>query len=740
MQHNGREIILKNVLYHPEFYNLISGQRVPEIELRNINGLKVLTNGEVLYSIEQDSGTMWIKPTDTNVPINKVTLMNLHERYGHISFDTLKSLPEGQKYHGKPAPKCEACIAGKSTKPPARKTGKTTQIRSEQPLERIHADLIGPFSKEWLGKKYALTMMDDYSRYCIAIPIRSKSDSKEHVKEWIKILENQIPNKVRSIQADWGGEFRNHDLTKWCKKRGIELKETVPHHSETNAIIERLNRTLQDMARTAMISAGVKGLWGDAIQWAAYTKNRLPHKSLKNLKSPVETLFNKPANRSNLRPFGQKVMIHIYKDQRGGDRMAARAIPARIVGYTKTHGTYKVISDTGKRTLAKNPQPVEQTNEDSEEESPEWPRKPIQDLEDIANGRPGRNYGWHCPEKETCPQGTHVEDQNSEEPKPTEPPPDSPSQQLFREQMKPPPAPQKPTAPEPRRSERMGRDITNWQDRIKQGLAGGPINSPVNRVGHDDEHPTDEQARSHPTKAHEWAKARQTEREKLQKYGVYTIVQKHNIPEGLIPVDTKWVYDVKKDSIGNITRYRARKVGRGFTQEYGLNYHETFSQMARSESWRVLLTLAINHGSKVLQWDVKAAYLQADLDPSHQIYVKDLTESGEIEYWKLHKALYGLKQAGHQWYNRMRQIMESAGLVQSIGDPGCFYRLTPSGIPEIIISTLVDDMAGYGKPETLSEFEKAVEKEVELEKLGQPIKLLGMELTWATDGSVKLTQ
>ena len=324
----------------------------------------------------------------------------------------------------------------------------------------------------------------------------------------------------------------------------------------------------------------------------------------------------------------------------------------------------------------------------------------------------------------------HAEDQKPEESEPVNTPPDSPSQQLFRE-IEPPAASQKRAQPEPRQSERMGRDVTNWQDQIKQGLAGG-----INREGHDDEHPTDEQARTCP-KAREWAKARQIEREKLQKYSVYTIVQQ--VPPGVQPVDTKWVYDVKKDSAGRITRYRARKVGRGFTQEYGLNYHDTFSQMARSESWRVLLTLAINHGWTVMQWDVKATYLQADLDPEHQIYVKDLTESGDTEYWKLHKALYGLKQAGHQWYTRMRTIMtRTARLTQSIGDPGCFYKKSKE-LPTIVVSTHVDDMAGYGTLEALLAFEKAVESEVELEKLGTPTKLLGMELTW-TQGSVKLTQ
>ena len=158
--------------------------------------------------------------------------------------------------------------------------------------------------------------------------------------------------------------------------------------------------------------------------------------------------------------------------------------------------------------------------------------------------------------------------------------------------------------------------------------------------------------------------------------------------------------------------------------------------MARSESWRVLLAIAINTpGWTVMQWDVKAAYLQADLDLKHQIYVKDLTESGETEYWKLHKALYSLKQAGHQWYNRMRSIMIQTGYTQCVGDPRCFQSTN------IIISTHVDDMAGYGTPAALSTFEKAVEQEVELEKLGKPTKLLGMELTWTEENkAVKLTQ
>ena len=271
----------------------------------------------------------------------------------------------------------------------------------------------------------------------------------------------------------------------------------------------------------------------------------------------------------------------------------------------------------------------------------------------------------------------------------------------------------------PRKSKRieenleLGRGISNYQDLINKGLAG-------NRVGHDEDHPTEEQILKSPN-AQEWAAAREIERAKLRQYDVYTIVPK--IPDGHRPVDTKWVYDVKRDNQGNLLRRRARKVGRGFTQEFGVNYGETFSQMSRSETWRILLVLAIQKQWAIRQWDVKAAYLQAPL--THEVYVQDI-ENGKTEYWRLNKALYGLKQAGHEWYKTMKGIMTQVGLQQSIGDPGCFYNQNG-----LIISTHVDDMMAVAPDETqLNNIETAIEHHVELDKLGIPKKLLGMELTW----------
>ena len=133
-------------------------------------------------------------------------------------------------------------------------------------------------------------------------------------------------------------------------EKGIKLKETIPYHSETNAAIERLNRTIQEMGRVALIAAGnwSPGYWGDTAQWAAYTKNRVPHRSL-NYKIPAETFLGTKINRGNLRPFGQKVTAHLYNEE----KLAPRATHACILGYTETYGIYQVISQPEKDSLPK---------------------------------------------------------------------------------------------------------------------------------------------------------------------------------------------------------------------------------------------------------------------------------------------------------------------------------------------------------------------------------------------------
>ena len=218
------------------------------------------------------------------------------------------------------------------------------------------------------------------------------------------------------------------------------------------------------------------GYWGDAVQWAAYTKNRVPHSTLGN-KALIEVFLGKTVNRGNLRPFRQKVMAHLYTE----NKLDARATKASVIGYTETYSIYQVIDMKGKRFINKNTKTIE--NDEAEEEETILPV-----TNTTHQGYLNEVQDLHTPERSTTPTfGT-------------------PEGQLLIEAAKP-------TIPEPtrklRRSERIRdqRTITPWNERLRQGLAG---ESRIGRVGYDEEHPTNEQTRASP-KAYEWSQARQLE-------------------------------------------------------------------------------------------------------------------------------------------------------------------------------------------------------------------------------------
>jgi len=161
-------------------------------------------------------------------------------------------------------------------------------------MERIHADLIGPIKPSTPPKeyKYLLNIIEDHSRYIMTIPLQAKKDARNALIKAINEMEAATNLRLSKIQADWGGEFRNQELEIELQQRGITLNPTIPRHSETNAIIERANRTILEMSRTALISAGLpKGLWDKASDAIAYTKNRVPIRPSKE--KPLSKYFSK---------------------------------------------------------------------------------------------------------------------------------------------------------------------------------------------------------------------------------------------------------------------------------------------------------------------------------------------------------------------------------------------------------------------------------------------------------------
>lgn len=189
--YNGQQIRHPECLYHPTYSNLISGQRMGPHSLLVDNNRGLLTQKyRAEYKLEIDErGGMWITPEESHedirrkekqrnaqtnsVSTEKETAISLHERYGHISYDTLRKLPEYAKgYTEKPT--CKACEKGKATKPAAEDHSKSgNQIRTSRPLQRLHGDLVGPIKPITTSTQYEylLVITDDYTRYMVTKPL-----------------------------------------------------------------------------------------------------------------------------------------------------------------------------------------------------------------------------------------------------------------------------------------------------------------------------------------------------------------------------------------------------------------------------------------------------------------------------------------------------------------------------------------------------------------------------------------
>jgi len=116
-----------------------------------------------------------------------------------------------------------------------------------------------------------------------------------------------------------------------------------------------------------------------------------------------------------------------------------------------------------------------------------------------------------------------------------------------------------------------------------------------------------------------WQKAMVDELQALEHNHTWDLV---DLPTGKNAMGCKWVYKVKTHSDGSVERYKARLVAKGYTQEYGIDYEETFAPVAHLTSVRSLIAVAAIRRWELFQMDVKNAFLNGDL--TEEVYMRPL--------------------------------------------------------------------------------------------------------------------
>ena len=201
---------------------------------------------------------------------------------------------------------CEACRHDKQTKVQF----KTKEHFASHPLELIDTDLCGPMRTKGLdGEFYFMLMIDDYTRMTTTSFLKKKSEAFECFKIYKELVKNETDLKIKCLRLDNGGEFMSKAFQQYCNENGIKRQFSTAETPQQNGVVERKNRTVQEMGRTMLKDSKLdEKFWVQAIDTVVFIINRSLLRNNCN-KTPYELWKGKPANVKYFKIFGSKCYI-----------------------------------------------------------------------------------------------------------------------------------------------------------------------------------------------------------------------------------------------------------------------------------------------------------------------------------------------------------------------------------------------------------------------------------------------
>ncbi|GKA20701.1 retrovirus-related pol polyprotein from transposon TNT 1-94 [Tanacetum coccineum] len=186
-----------------------------------------------------------------------------------------------------------------------------------------------------------------------------------------------------------------------------------------------------------------------------------------------------------------------------------------------------------------------------------------------------------------------------------------------------------------------------------------------------------------------WIEAMQEELYKFERLKVWELIP---CPDYLMVITLKCIYKVKLDELGDVLKNKAHLVARGYRQEDGIDFEESFALVARLEAICIFIAFVAHMNMVVYQLDVKTVFLNGIL--REEVYVSQSNGFVDPEnpnhVYKLKKVLYGLKQAPLAWYDFLSSFLLSQKFTKGIVDPTLFIRSEGKDI--LLVQNYVDDI------------------------------------------------
>ncbi|GJT93566.1 retrovirus-related pol polyprotein from transposon TNT 1-94 [Tanacetum coccineum] len=269
-----------------------------------------------------------------------------HRRLGHANMRLIQSLASKELVRNLPKLKfdqhfCDDCKIGKQAH--ARHKAKNV-VSTTRCLELLHMDLFGPSTvRSYGGNRYTLVIVDDYSRYTWTRFLKDKFEAFNQFEIFSRKIQNQLGCSIVSIRIEHGREFDNEvQFGDSCNANGIIHNFSAPHTPQSNGVVERKNRTLQEMSRTMLNGQSLpQKFWCNAVDTSTYILNRILIRAILG-KTPYELLRGRKPTLDYFRVFGSKCFILNIKDYL--TKFDPKSYEGVFLGYSQNSKAYIILN------------------------------------------------------------------------------------------------------------------------------------------------------------------------------------------------------------------------------------------------------------------------------------------------------------------------------------------------------------------------------------------------------------
>ncbi|KAJ0572915.1 putative RNA-directed DNA polymerase [Helianthus annuus] len=627
-----------------------------------------------------------------------------HSRLGHPSDDVLSRCSFLHLTNKPTHTHYTTCSFSKSTRLPFT----SVVSHSTLPLHVIHCDIWGasPVISRY-GYRYFITFIDDFSRFTWMYPLTCRSQAVDCFRHFKPLVENLFSCTIKHLQCDGAPELIRGPMARFLSDSSIAYRISCPYTPQQNGVAERKSNHLSEVARALLFHARLpKKFWYDAYATAAFLINRLPSPVLHH-SSPYEVLFGSHPDYSLLRNFG--CLCYPFLGDTRADKLSPKSTPCIFVGYAPSHLGYLCYDPHTSRTYTSRHVRFHESIFDI----------PVSSTTPTASSD---SIPFSIPPPLLSTSVSSLSSSSS----PIIPSPSShvtPSPDITSPSFPPCPHPPPPittlvpTHPMVTRSRDHTRQSRQFPDHVLFHVSTTPTTEPS----------IFRQAQQYSV----WWDAMRAEIDALHANQTWCLVQP---PTGANIVGCKWVYRIKHNPDGSVSRYKALLVAKGFHQTEGIDYTETFSSVVKPTTIRLVLSLAFSRGWSIRQVDVNNAFLHGDL--SETVYMTQppgFVYSSRPHYvCRLQKALYGLKQAPRAWFSKLSTALLADGFTQCLSDVSLFVYSRDSILCYVLI--YVDDIIITGSS---SDFVTCLigrlHSQFALKDLGQLSYFLGIQATFSED-------